>query len=60
MPDQQLEEAIEHHFGVGPAAIGDPLAMQAFLELQSALERGEVGPLLPIRRRQQGGASTLG
>ena len=47
MPLQQLEEAIEHYFGAGPAAIGDPLAMQAFQELQAALERGEVRAASP-------------
>lgn len=47
MPLQQLEEAIEHYFADGPAAIGDPLAMQAFQELQAALERGEVRAASP-------------
>jgi len=47
MPLQQLEEAIEHYFGAGSAAIGDPLAMQAFQELQAALERGEVRAASP-------------
>jgi 2,3,4,5-tetrahydropyridine-2-carboxylate N-succinyltransferase len=37
----QLEGEIERHFAAGPAAIGNPAAMNAFLELRSALERGE-------------------
>ncbi len=38
----QLEQAIERHFAAGPAAISDPTAMTAFLELRSALEAGDV------------------
>jgi 2,3,4,5-tetrahydropyridine-2,6-dicarboxylate N-succinyltransferase len=47
MPNQQLEEAIERHFAAGPAVIGDALAMQAFLELRAALERGEARAASP-------------
>jgi 2,3,4,5-tetrahydropyridine-2,6-dicarboxylate N-succinyltransferase len=47
MPNQQLEEAIERHFAAGPAVIGDPLAMQTFLELRAALERGEARAASP-------------
>jgi 2,3,4,5-tetrahydropyridine-2-carboxylate N-succinyltransferase len=47
MLNQQLEEAVERHFAAGPAAIGDPLAMQAFLELRAALERGETRAASP-------------
>ncbi len=38
----QLEQEIERHFAAGSAAADDPAAMTAFLELRSALERGEV------------------
>jgi 2,3,4,5-tetrahydropyridine-2-carboxylate N-succinyltransferase len=38
----QLEQEIERHFAAGPAAIGDAVAMTAFLALRSALEAGEV------------------
>jgi len=47
MPSQQVEEAIERHFAAGSAAIGDPLAMQAFLDLRAALERGEIRAASP-------------
>ena len=33
---------MERHFVAGAAAVGDPVAMAAFLELRAALERGEV------------------
>ena len=46
-PNQQLEEAIERHFASGQAAIGDPEAMQAFLDLRAALERGETRAASP-------------
>ncbi|MGA2572318.1 MAG: 2,3,4,5-tetrahydropyridine-2,6-dicarboxylate N-succinyltransferase [Terracidiphilus sp.] len=36
----ELEQEIERHFAAGPAAIDDPAAMNAFLELRSALESG--------------------
>ncbi len=38
----QLQGAIERHFAAGPAAISDPEAMTAFLELRAALESGQV------------------
>ena len=38
----QLEQEIELHFAVGPAAAKDSAAMTAFLTLRSALEAGEV------------------
>jgi 2,3,4,5-tetrahydropyridine-2,6-dicarboxylate N-succinyltransferase len=37
-----LHERIEHHFAAGVAAIGDPAARSAFLELRDALEAGAV------------------
>ncbi len=43
----QLEEAIERHFAAGPAAKADPKAMEAFLALRAALERGEVRAASP-------------
>ena len=44
---QQLQETIERHFAAGPAAIGDPAAMTAFLTLRAALEQGEVRSASP-------------
>jgi 2,3,4,5-tetrahydropyridine-2-carboxylate N-succinyltransferase len=41
MTTNQLEKAIERHFAAGPAAIGDPDAMAAFLALRCAIESGE-------------------
>jgi len=38
----ELKESMERHFVAGAAAVGDPVAMAAFLELRAALERGEV------------------
>jgi 2,3,4,5-tetrahydropyridine-2,6-dicarboxylate N-succinyltransferase len=43
----QLEESIERHFAAGPAAQADPQAMEAFLALRAALERGEVRAASP-------------
>jgi 2,3,4,5-tetrahydropyridine-2-carboxylate N-succinyltransferase len=37
-----LKELIEQYFAAGPAAIGDAGAMEAFIRLRNALERGEV------------------
>lgn len=37
-----LKESIERWFGAGQAAVGDAAAMQAFVRLRDALERGEV------------------
>ena len=47
MTTNQLEKAIERHFAAGPAAIGDPDAMTAFLALRSAIESGEVRAASP-------------
>jgi 2,3,4,5-tetrahydropyridine-2-carboxylate N-succinyltransferase len=47
MSTKQLEEAIERHFAAGPAAQADPQAMEAFLALRAALERGEVRAASP-------------
>lgn len=38
----QLQGEIERHFAAGPAAISDPEAITAFLELRAALEAGQV------------------
>ncbi len=42
-----LQETIELHFAAGPAAVGDPAAMSAFLSLRAALESGEVRSASP-------------
>ena len=47
MTTNQLEKAIERHFAAGPAAVGDPDAMTAFLALRSAIENGEVRAASP-------------
>ena len=41
MNSNQLEQAIERHFAAGASAINDPAAMESFLALRDALERGE-------------------
>ena len=38
---------IERHFSAGPAAIGDPSAMTAFLTVRAAIESGEVRAASP-------------
>jgi 2,3,4,5-tetrahydropyridine-2-carboxylate N-succinyltransferase len=43
----QLQETIERYFAAGPAAVGDPAAMTAFLSLRAALERGELRSASP-------------
>jgi len=43
----QLQQAVESAFAAGPAAIGDQSAMDAFLALRSALERGEIRSAQP-------------
>lgn len=43
----QLEQAIEKAFAAGASAVGDPSAMDAFLALRAALERGEVRAAAP-------------
>ena len=47
MTISELEKTIERYFAAGPAAIGDPLAMTAFLALRSAVESGEVRAASP-------------
>jgi 2,3,4,5-tetrahydropyridine-2,6-dicarboxylate N-succinyltransferase len=43
----QLEQAIEGYFAAGAAANSDPAAMDVFLELRDALERGRVRAASP-------------
>ena len=43
----QLQTTIERQFTAGPAAVGDPDAMAAFLSLRAALESGEVRSASP-------------
>jgi 2,3,4,5-tetrahydropyridine-2-carboxylate N-succinyltransferase len=47
MTAQDLEKAIQRHFSAGSAAVGDASAMEVFLELRAALERGEVRAASP-------------
>ncbi len=44
---EQLQEALERHFAAGTAAQGNESALQAFLQLRSALECGEVRAASP-------------
>jgi 2,3,4,5-tetrahydropyridine-2-carboxylate N-succinyltransferase len=43
----QLQKLIERYFAAGADAIGDPLAMDVFVEFRGALERGEVRSASP-------------
>jgi 2,3,4,5-tetrahydropyridine-2-carboxylate N-succinyltransferase len=47
MTTNELQKTVEQHFAAGAAAVGDPAAMDAFVELRSALERGEVRSASP-------------
>jgi len=43
----ELQTAVERYFAAGPASIGDPAAMDVFLELRAALERGDARAASP-------------
>lgn len=43
----ELQKTIEQHIASGPAVLGNPDAMRAFLELRTALEEGEVRAASP-------------
>jgi 2,3,4,5-tetrahydropyridine-2-carboxylate N-succinyltransferase len=47
MNPANLQKLIERYFSAGPSAIGDPTAMDAFVEFRGALERGEVRSASP-------------
>ena len=47
MNHAQLQKLIEGYFSAGPAAIGDPSAMDVFVEFRNALERGELRSASP-------------
>lgn len=47
MTTRDLEKAIQRHFSAGSSAVGDASAMEVFLELRAALERGEVRAASP-------------
>jgi 2,3,4,5-tetrahydropyridine-2-carboxylate N-succinyltransferase len=47
MTIQSLQEAVERAFAAGQSAIGDSSAMDVFLELRTALERGDVRSASP-------------
>ena len=47
MTTKDLEKAIQRHFSAGSSAVGDASAMEVFLELRAALERGEVRAASP-------------
>jgi 2,3,4,5-tetrahydropyridine-2-carboxylate N-succinyltransferase len=43
----QLRKLIERYFAAGPAAVGDPSAMDVFVEFRGALERGDARAASP-------------
>jgi 2,3,4,5-tetrahydropyridine-2-carboxylate N-succinyltransferase len=47
MTASQLQSLIEQYFAAGPNAIGDPAALDVFVEFRSALERGEIRAASP-------------
>src|SRR5579863_6740097 len=47
MTTEELRMAVERHFAAGSAAAGDAAAMAVFLELRSALERGDIRSASP-------------
>ena len=47
MNPHPLEQKLERHFSAGAAAINDPAAMESFLALRDALERGELRSASP-------------
>lgn len=47
MNPTHLQQEIERHFASGAAAVGDSAALDAFLALRTALERGEVRSASP-------------
>lgn len=47
MNSTQLEQAIERHFTAGASSAGDPAALEAFVHLRNALERGEIRAASP-------------
>jgi 2,3,4,5-tetrahydropyridine-2-carboxylate N-succinyltransferase len=47
MDPNHLEQAIERHFSAGAATINDPAAMESFLALREALERGQLRSASP-------------
>jgi len=47
MDPSSLEQAIERYFDAGASAINDPAAMEAFVALRDALERGELRSAYP-------------
>jgi len=47
MNNAQLPKLIERYFSAGPDAIGDPSAMDVFVEFRGALERGEIRAASP-------------
>ena len=47
MNNAHLQKLIEGHFSAGTAAVGDPSAMDAFIEFRGAMERGELRSASP-------------
>jgi 2,3,4,5-tetrahydropyridine-2-carboxylate N-succinyltransferase len=47
MNPHPLEQELERHFSAGASAINDPAALESFLALRDALERGELRSASP-------------
>ena len=56
----QLQFTVERYFASGPAAIGDPSAMDAFLELRVRSKAAKLAPPRLILRLSPVGASIPG
>jgi 2,3,4,5-tetrahydropyridine-2,6-dicarboxylate N-succinyltransferase len=54
MSSLHLEQAVERQFAAGASAVSDPEAMNVFLELRDALERGEVRAASPDPESETG------
>jgi 2,3,4,5-tetrahydropyridine-2,6-dicarboxylate N-succinyltransferase len=50
----KLQKSIEKYFAAGAAAVGDPAALDAFLELRTALSAGEVRAAEPDEKASLG------
>src|ERR1700692_4631390 len=47
MTPAELEKDIDRFVSAGPAAVGDPSAMEVFLQFRSALEKGQIRSASP-------------
>jgi 2,3,4,5-tetrahydropyridine-2-carboxylate N-succinyltransferase len=54
MNETQLQKLIERYVSAGPSAIGDPSAIDVFVEFRGALERGEIRSASPDAQAPNG------